>query len=60
MVLLSGLSPKENWEKTGRWDIVDVLFKVPAFEGREYGLNPTHEEIVTPMVGEFLQSYKDS
>lgn len=59
-VLLTGLSPKENWEKTGRWDVVDVLFKVPAFEGKEYALNPTHEETVTPLMSEFIQSYKDS
>ncbi len=59
-VLLTSLSPKENWEKTGRWDVVDVLFKVPAFEGKEYALNPTHEEVVTPLMSEFIQSYKDS
>lgn len=58
-VLMTALSAKENWEKTGRWDTVDVLFKLPAAEGREYGLNPTHEEVVTPLVGEFIQSYKD-
>jgi prolyl-tRNA synthetase len=58
-VLMSALGAKESWEKTGRWDTVDVLFKLPASEGREYALNPTHEEVVTPLVGEFIQSYKD-
>jgi len=29
-ILMSALSPKENWEKTGRWDTIDVLFKLPA------------------------------
>jgi len=59
-ILMSALSPKENWEKTGRWDTIDVLFKLPAWENKEYWLNSTHEEIVTPLMKEFLNSYKDS
>jgi prolyl-tRNA synthetase len=59
-VLLSALSPRDLWEKTGRWDKVDVLFKVPAHEGKEYALNPTHEEVVTPLMNEFIESYKDA
>lgn len=58
-VLMTALGSKESWEKTDRWNTVDVLFKLPASEGREYALNPTHEEVVTPLVGEFIQSYKD-
>ena len=60
-ILMSALSPKENWEKTGRWDLIDVLFKLPTWsEWKEYGLNSTHEEIVTPLMSEFINSYKDS
>lgn len=58
-ILMSALQPKENWLTTDRWDNVDVLFKVPSQTGKEYGLGPTHEEIVTPLVGSFLTSYKD-
>lgn len=58
-VLMSALGAKESWEKTDRWNSVDVLFKLPWAEGKEYALNPTHEEVVTPLVGEFIQSYKD-
>jgi prolyl-tRNA synthetase len=58
-ILMTALGAKEAWEKTERWDSVDVLFKLPAAENREYALNPTHEEVVTPLVGEFIQSYKD-
>jgi prolyl-tRNA synthetase len=36
-----------------------VLFKLPASGNKEYALNPTHEEVVTPLIGEFIQSYKD-
>lgn len=31
-VLMTALGAKENWEKTDRWDSVDVLFKLPAAE----------------------------
>lgn len=58
-ILMSALQPKENWDTTGRWDSVDVLFKVPSQTGKIYGLGPTHEEIVTPLVKAFLSSYKE-
>lgn len=59
-ILMSSLGAKEKWEKTGRAGI-DILFKVPFSENKDkYNfLNPTHEEIVTPLMGEFINSYKD-
>ncbi len=53
------LHPKENWEKTGRWQGLDVLFKVKSQHGNEYALGPTHEEIVTPAAQSIVASYKD-
>ena len=58
-MLMSALCPKENWVTTGRWDEVDVLYRVPAAGGKEVALSPTHEEIVTPLVQHYLQSPKD-
>ncbi len=58
-ILMASLSNKESWLKTKRWDTVDVLFKLEWSGGKEYGLNPTHEEVVTPLMQEFIQSYKD-
>ena len=58
-MLMPALSPKELWEKTGRWDSIDVFFHVPAANNKEYWLNSTHEEVVTPLMKEFIQSYKD-
>lgn len=58
-ILMTSLWNKESWLKTWRWDTVDVLFKLPASGNKEYALNPTHEEVVTPLIGEFIQSYKD-
>lgn len=56
---MPSLTPKESWEVTNRWDSVDVLFHVPAANNKEYALNPTHEEVVTPLMQEFIKSYKD-
>ena len=58
-ILMSGLSPMDIWEKTGRADI-EEYFKVPTYGDKNYRLNPTHEEIVTPLMAEFINSYKDS
>lgn len=56
---MSSLQPKEAWLKTGRWDDTDILFKIPSQTGKEYALGPSHEEIATPLVQDYLISYKD-
>jgi len=58
-ILMPGLQPKENWMTTGRWDTVDVLFKLKSQTKKEFALGATHEEIVTPLVKSFISSYKD-
>lgn len=58
-ILMPSLWSKEHWQQTWRWDTVDVLFHLPASDNKEYALNPTHEELVTPLMQEFIQSYKD-
>lgn len=58
-ILMPSLQPKEPWEKTERWDTLDVLFRLKGAGDRDLALGPTHEEIVTPLVGSFIQSYKD-
>jgi prolyl-tRNA synthetase len=59
-IYMPALHPKANWSKTGRWDKVDILFKTKSRWGsNEYCLGPTHEEVVVPLVGRFVQSYKD-
>ncbi len=58
-VFLPSLHPKENWIATGRWESLDVLFKIKSQHGYEYALGPTHEEIVTPMATNVINSYKD-
>ncbi len=58
-IFMPSLHPKANWETTGRWKEMDVLFKIKSQHGYEYALGPTHEEIVTPMAQPIIQSYKD-
>lgn len=65
-VVMPSITPFENWQKTGRLDTVDVLMKTTpanlyakAKNETEYVLNPTHEEVVTPLAQKFVSSYKD-
>ncbi len=58
-ILMPSLHPKENWEKTGRWDTMDDLYKLKDSSGRENALGPTHEEIVVPLAKQFISSYKN-
>lgn len=58
-ILMPSMQPKENWEKTGRWETFDGLYKVADSGGRESALGATHEEVVAPLVKKFVSSYKD-
>jgi len=59
-LLLPALHPKSYWEKTGRWDSLDVLYKFKSYyTSTELALGSTHEEIITPIAKNFIQSYQD-
>ena len=59
-ILMPSLQPKENWEKTGRWDTVDSLFRFTSHYSKiDFALGPTHEEVVSPLVKKFNLSHKD-
>lgn len=58
-IYLPALHPKELYEQTKRWDKIDVLFKLEGHGSKEYALGSTHEEVVTPLVKQFVHSYKD-
>jgi len=59
-VLMPALHPKENWVITGRWDKMgDDLYKVKDRGDKEFALGPTHEEVVVPLIKQFVNSYKD-
>lgn len=56
---MPSLAPKENWQATGRFETLDVLFKLAGSDDKEYVLNPTHEEVVTPLAKKFIYSYRE-
>jgi len=58
-VLMPALTPKENWEKTGRWKSFEVLFRLKGSNKKEYALGPTHEEIISPLAKKVILSHKD-
>lgn len=58
-ILMALLNPRRNWEQTGRWKSFKALFKVRSQYGQWFALSPTHEEVITPMVKNFIFSYKD-
>ncbi|WP_320667299.1 proline--tRNA ligase [Prochlorococcus sp. MIT 1307] len=60
--LLPQLHPAELWEKSGRWTSYTagegIMFHLEDRQGRKLGLGPTHEEIITKIAGDLLNSYK--
>lgn len=58
-IIMPALHPKENWDKTGRWDTMDDLFQLKMDNDKQFALGPTHEEVVSPLAKRFISSYKD-
>jgi len=58
-LLMPAMHPGENWKKTGRFDSFDVLFKMKGAGGSDIVIGPTHEEIIYPLLSEYIKSYKD-
>ncbi len=60
--LLPQLHPSELWEASGRWkgytDGEGIMFNLSDRQNKRYGLAPTHEEVITKIVGEIINSYK--
>lgn len=54
------LQPRDLWEKTGRWDDYGPeMMQLEDRHEREYGLGPTHEEVITDLVTDEVSSYRD-
>lgn len=58
-IMMPLLHPKNLWQKTDRWNTVEILFKTKSRFDQEYCLAPTHEEVVTPLAKEYIKSYRD-
>ncbi|MBP6017278.1 MAG: proline--tRNA ligase [Candidatus Promineofilum sp.] len=56
---MPNLHPAALWQATGRWNSVDVLFKLRGNSNRDYALSATHEEIVVDLALREIESYRD-
>jgi prolyl-tRNA synthetase len=60
--LFPQLQPAEIWQESGRWDTYTqaegIMFALTDRQGREQGLGPTHEEVVTLLARDLIQSYR--
>lgn len=56
-ILMGSLVSKESMDATNRW-WVDILFKVKGANDADFALGFSHEEVATPLMIEFLRSYK--
>ena len=52
------LNPAELWQESGRWDAVDVIFKLKDRNNHDLCLGITHEEEMTNIARSELRSYK--
>ncbi|SFS54563.1 proline--tRNA ligase [Marininema halotolerans] len=58
-LLLPALTTAELWQETGRWDTYGAeLVKLHDRHEREFLLGPTHEEVITHLVRNEVNSYK--
>jgi prolyl-tRNA synthetase len=59
-LMLPSLQPFELWEKSGRYPAFGkTLFTITDRRDHTLVLGPTHEEVITDLVGRFVQSYRD-
>ena len=58
-VLMPGIQPAELWQESGRWEEYGPeLLRIKDRHGREFCLGPTHEEVITDLCRNELNSYK--
>ena len=58
-ILMPAVQPAELWEETGRWETFGgQLLTMTDSNGRNYCYGPTHEEVITDLMRNELQSYK--
>ncbi len=59
---LPTLQPAELWRRSGRWDTYTagegIMFNLTDRQGRELGLGPTHEEVITSLAADLIHSYR--
>ncbi len=59
-LLMPSVQPSELWQESGRWDQYGPeLLRINDRHGREFCYGPTHEEVITDLVRNEVQSYKE-
>ena len=58
-LFLPCLQPIELWKQTGRDQVMeDIMIRFKDNRGRDMCLGPTHEEVITDLVKNYVQSYR--
>jgi prolyl-tRNA synthetase len=58
-VLMPALQPPDIWKQSGRYETAnEVLYKVKDRAEKEWLLGPTHEEVITSLVANEINSYR--
>jgi len=57
-ILMPALTQEGSWDKSGRGKL-DILYHLQGREGAKLVLNPTHEEVITPLAKSYIASYRD-
>ncbi|CEH31956.1 prolyl-tRNA synthetase [Aneurinibacillus migulanus] len=58
-ISMPAIQPAELWQETGRWDAYGPeLMRLKDRHNRDFVLGPTHEEVVTSLVRDNLNTYK--
>lgn len=59
-VLMPVVQPAEIWQESGRWDAMGPeLLRIIDRHERDYCFSPTHEEVVTDVLRQTTESYRD-
>tara|TARA_B100000035_G_scaffold210907_1_gene180535 strand:+ start:5199 stop:6434 length:1236 start_codon:yes stop_codon:yes gene_type:complete len=58
-LLMPAIQPAELWQESGRWDVFGPqMLKINDRHDRPFCFGPTHEEVITDIVRNELNSYK--
>ncbi|SFV76739.1 Prolyl-tRNA synthetase, bacterial type [hydrothermal vent metagenome] len=58
-ILMPVTQPAELWQESGRWEQYGPeLLRFKDRHDREFCMGPTHEEVITNLVAQYLRSYK--
>jgi len=58
-VLMPAMQPAELWRESGRYEVYGPeLIRLADRHGREFALGPTHEEVITSLVKQEINSYR--